>query len=137
MSSFPYAGDVWLNPTYRETRALHDVYYLLLGHLFGLGYRRVETRVDVGDTDARKDVQLAGFLLEGVLRKHMVVKVYENPRAFTFPTVRGIWGMIIGERSSRTLFLAIKESIGDRDTHFVDVSPRRRKSSSYLFRLQA
>lgn len=74
------AGDVWLNPSYRESRAMHDVHFLLLGHLFGLGYRRVERLVDAGDTDARTYLPLAGFHLEGVLRKHMVVKVRKKRR---------------------------------------------------------
>lgn len=68
-------GDIWLNPAYRDTPALQEVHYLLLGHLFGLGYRRVERRVDVGDAQARIDLQAAGFHIEGVLRKHMIVKV--------------------------------------------------------------
>lgn len=69
------AGDVWLNPAFRESRALQDVHFLLLGHLFGLGYRRIERRVDAADTDARTHLPAAGFTLEGVLRKHMIVKV--------------------------------------------------------------
>ena len=69
------AGDVWLNPAFSESRALQDVHFLLLGHLFGLGYRRVERRVDAADTDARTHLPAAGFHLEGVLRKHMIVKV--------------------------------------------------------------
>lgn len=69
------AGDVWLNPAFRESRAAQDVHFLLLGHLFGLGYRRVERRADAGDTDARTDLPAMGFHLDGVLRKHMIVKV--------------------------------------------------------------
>lgn len=68
-------GDVWLNPAFRESRALQDVHFLLLGHLFGLGYRRVERKVDAVDTDSRTELPAAGFHLEGVLRKHMIVKV--------------------------------------------------------------
>lgn len=69
------AGDVWLNPAFRESHALQDVHFLLLGHLFGLGYRRIERRVDAADTEARTHLPAAGFHLEGVLRKHMIVKV--------------------------------------------------------------
>lgn len=76
-------GDIWLNPAYKESRALQDVHYLLLDHLFGLGYRRVERRVDAGDVRARIDLPSAGFHLEGLLRKHMIVKVRQG----TNPTV--------------------------------------------------
>lgn len=68
-------GDVWLNPAFRESSALQEVHFLLLSHLFGLGYRRVERRVDATDTGSRTDLPAAGFHLEGVLRKHMIVKV--------------------------------------------------------------
>lgn len=77
---FSPSGDIWLNPAYRKSVAVQDVHFLLLGHLFGLGYRRVERRVDAGDTVARVELPVAGFRLEGVLRKHMVVKVREGGR---------------------------------------------------------
>lgn len=67
---------MWLNPAFRESVALQDVHFLLLDHLFGLGYRRVERRVDAIDTHARTYLPAAGFYLEGVLRKHMIVKVW-------------------------------------------------------------
>lgn len=85
------AGDVWLNPAFRESRALQDVHFLLLGHLFGLGYRRVERRVDAGDTDARTDLPAMGFHLEGVLRKHMIVKV----RMCAHPRYLACWSLLV------------------------------------------
>ncbi|CAN0341450.1 unnamed protein product [Ectocarpus sp. 6 AP-2014] len=83
-------GDIWLNPAFRETRALQDIHYLLLSHLFGLGYRRVERRVDAGDTDARIDLPAAGFHLEGVLKKHMIVKGCNRDTAM-FSMVNSGW----------------------------------------------
>ncbi|CAM9676866.1 unnamed protein product [Ectocarpus fasciculatus] len=83
-------GDIWLNPAFRETRALQDVHFLLLSHLFGLGYRRVERRVDAGDTGARINLPAAGFHLEGVLRKHMIVKGCNRDTAM-FSMVNSDW----------------------------------------------
>eukprot|EP00752_Nemacystus_decipiens_P001899 g1829.t1 len=83
-------GDVWLNPAFGETHALQDVHFLLLGHLFGLGYRRVERRVDAADTDARTRLPVAGFHLEGVLRKHMIVKGSNRDTA-VFAMVNSDW----------------------------------------------
>lgn len=54
---------------------MNEMHFLLLSLLFNLRYRRVERRVDAMDTDERRLVEESGFVLEGVLRKHMIVKV--------------------------------------------------------------
>ncbi|CAM9120764.1 unnamed protein product [Chrysoparadoxa australica] len=86
-------GDMWLNPTYhtreRELYGL-EVVYLLLQHLFELGYRRVEWQVDALDNRAKALAEGAGMVLEGVLRKHMVVKERNRDTAL-FAVVNSDW----------------------------------------------
>ncbi|CAM9858017.1 unnamed protein product, partial [Discosporangium mesarthrocarpum] len=67
-------GDVWLNPSFQASPSTRDALHTLLTHLFGLGYRRVEMRLDAGDKRGRVEAERSGFVMEGVLRKHMVVK---------------------------------------------------------------
>jgi RimJ/RimL family protein N-acetyltransferase len=66
-------GDVWLTPAFQRTHVHTDLCLCLLSYLFGLGYRRVERRCDAEDHRARKAIERAGFVLEGVLRKHRIV----------------------------------------------------------------
>jgi RimJ/RimL family protein N-acetyltransferase len=47
--------------------------YLLLDRLFGYGYRRIEMRLDTGDTRKKKLCTRLGFTSEGVLYRHMIL----------------------------------------------------------------
>ena len=66
-------GDMWLTPAFQRTHVHTDLCMCVLSYLFGLGYRRVERRCDAEDHRARKAIERAGFVLEGVLRKHRIV----------------------------------------------------------------
>lgn len=70
----PRAGDVWLTPALRGSLAGTDIVCMLLDHLFGLNYRRVEWIADVSDIYARTLASKSGFTLEAILRKHMVIR---------------------------------------------------------------
>ena len=67
-------GDMWLTPAFQRTHASTDAVLTLLTHLFSQGYRRVEWRCDAEDGRGRRAAERLGFLLEGVLRKHGVVR---------------------------------------------------------------
>lgn len=73
---------VWLTPSFQgsgsssgaNAGALVDTVLLMLTHLFAVGYRRVEWRCDGHNVRARRAGHSLGFVFEGVLRKHRVVK---------------------------------------------------------------
>lgn len=68
-------GDVWLTPAFQRTHVHTDVCLTLLRHLLKAScYRRVEWRCDAQNAKARKAAERAGFTLEGLLHKHMVVR---------------------------------------------------------------
>jgi len=68
-------ADAWLTPAFQRSHAFTALLLVLLGHLFAAQqYRRVECFLDAGDARGRKAVERAGFLLEGVLRKHRVLR---------------------------------------------------------------
>lgn len=66
--------DMWLASTLHGTPAAYEAVYLVLGHLFGKCYRRVEWSVDACDAAARELASKSGFTLEAIMRKHMIVK---------------------------------------------------------------
>ena len=53
-----------------NTEAAH----LMLGHLFGLGYRRVEWKCDALNGRSRRAAERLGFTFEGIQDAHYVVK---------------------------------------------------------------
>lgn len=68
-------ADVWLTPAFQRTHVHTDLLVTVLDHLTQRAcYRRVEWQCDAQDTRARKAAERAGFVLEGVLRKHQVVR---------------------------------------------------------------
>ncbi|CAN0030079.1 unnamed protein product, partial [Hapterophycus canaliculatus] len=118
-------GDVWLNPAFRESRALQDLHFLLLGHLFGLGYRRVERRVDAGNTDARTDLPAMGFHLEGVLKKHMIVKGCNRDTA-VFAMVNSDWR----DRARATFERILTPDSGSRNSKKAKARARAREAAA-------
>ena len=66
--------DMWLASALHGTPAAYEAVYLMLGHLFGQCYRRVEWVADACDTAARELASKSGFTLEAIMRKHMIVK---------------------------------------------------------------
>ena len=63
----------------------------LLGHLFGLGYRRVEWRADARDRAGRRLAEALGFSLEGVLRKHAITASGTNRDTALYALVNSDW----------------------------------------------
>jgi RimJ/RimL family protein N-acetyltransferase len=68
-------GHVWFGPPLQRTPQGTEAILLLLRHAFDeLGYRRVEWKCDVRNARSRAAAERLGFRLEGVFRRHMIVK---------------------------------------------------------------
>lgn len=63
-----------LTPAFRGTPLRHDILMLLLDYAFSAHYRRVEYKVHSTDSWMREFISKAGFFLEGIMRKHHVVR---------------------------------------------------------------
>lgn len=67
-------GGIWYSPVVQRTQANLESTYLMLGHCFGLGYRRVEWKCDSLNERSRRAAQRMGFTFEGIQAYHMIVK---------------------------------------------------------------
>lgn len=68
-------GYVLFAPVLRNSRGGTETLYLLACHVFGyLGCRRCEWRTDVANQASARAALRVGFKVEGVLRRHMIVK---------------------------------------------------------------
>lgn len=85
---------LWLAPAFQGAGALAKSVLLLLTHLFEtIGYRRVEWRCDGHNVRARRAAHSLGFVFEGVLRKHAIVK-QSNCDAVVFAAINSEWPMM-------------------------------------------
>lgn len=67
-------GGIWFSPVVQRTQANLESAYLMLGHCFALGYRRVEWKCDSRNERSRRAALRIGFTFEGVQEQHMIVK---------------------------------------------------------------
>ena len=67
-------GHVVLSPRLSRTPPATAAFVLALGHLFDLGYRRVEWKCDSRNQPSRRAALRLGFRFEGVFRQHMIIK---------------------------------------------------------------
>ncbi|HMG21817.1 MAG TPA: GNAT family protein [Kofleriaceae bacterium] len=67
-------GSIWYGPVAQGTGVSAEVTHLLLGHAFGLGYRRVEWKCDAQNQRSRRAALAYGFAFEGVQDAHYIVK---------------------------------------------------------------
>lgn len=67
-------GGIWYSPIVQRTPANLESTYLMLGHCFGLGYRRVEWKCDSRNERSRRAALRMGFTFEGIQAYHMIVK---------------------------------------------------------------
>jgi RimJ/RimL family protein N-acetyltransferase len=68
-------GNIWFSPAMQRTRASTEAMYLLLRHAADdLGYRRLVWKCNALNTPSRRAAARLGFVYEGTLRAHMVVK---------------------------------------------------------------
>ncbi len=67
-------GGIWFSPVVQRTQANLESAYLMLGHCFALGYRRVEWKCDSRNERSRRAALRIGFTFEGIQEQHMIVK---------------------------------------------------------------
>ena len=67
-------ADIWITPAFQRTHGHTDACLTILRHLFQLQYRRVECLLDAQNARGRRSLERLGFVLEGVLRKHRIVR---------------------------------------------------------------
>ena len=67
-------GHIWYSPVVQRTNANLESTYLMLGHAFALGYRRVEWKCDALNERSRRSALRMGFSFEGIQEAHFIVK---------------------------------------------------------------
>jgi RimJ/RimL family protein N-acetyltransferase len=67
-------GGIWYSPIVQRTQANTEATYLLLKHLFELGYRRVEWKCNAQNERSRRAALRMGFKFEGIQESHLIVK---------------------------------------------------------------
>ncbi len=84
-------GHIWFGPGLARTPAATEAIYLLARHAFDeLGYRRVEWRCNALNAASRRAAQRFGFVYEGTLAQHRVVKGHNRDTAW-FAITDGRW----------------------------------------------
>ena len=67
-------GGIFYGPVAQRTGANTEATYLLLRHLFGLGYRRLEWKCNALNERSRRAALRMGFRFEGIQEAHYIVK---------------------------------------------------------------
>lgn len=68
-------SDIWITPGFQRTHIHTDMHLTLLNYLFKLQYRRIELlNLNNDDSRSKKSFERIGFIFEGVLRKHRIVR---------------------------------------------------------------
>lgn len=67
-------GSIVLGPRLRRTTAATEALSLLMGHVFDLGYRRLEWKCDTLNAASRRAAERLGLGYEGTFARHRVVK---------------------------------------------------------------
>ena len=68
-------GNIWFSPRMQRTRAATEAMFLLMRHAMDdLGYQRLLWKCNALNAPSRRAAERLGFVHEGTLRAHMVVK---------------------------------------------------------------
>jgi RimJ/RimL family protein N-acetyltransferase len=67
-------GAIWYGPIAQRTGVAREATRLMLAHVFGLGYRRVEWKCDARNERSRGAALSYGFRFEGIQQYHYIVK---------------------------------------------------------------
>ncbi len=67
-------GHINYSPLLQQTPAATEAMYLMMAHVFELGYRRYEWKCDALNAPSRAAAQRLGFSFEGIFRQATVVK---------------------------------------------------------------
>ena len=75
-------GNIWFPPGLARSRAATEAMFLLLNEAFTLGYRRVSWKCNLLNLASMRAAERLGFIQEGVLRAHMVVRGHRRDTAY-------------------------------------------------------
>lgn len=67
-------GNLAFAPRFQRSVAATEAMYLMMRHVFALGYRRYEWKCDSLNAASRRAAERLGFTYEGTFRQHMVYK---------------------------------------------------------------
>jgi RimJ/RimL family protein N-acetyltransferase len=67
-------GSIHYSPRLARTRAGTEAMYLMMAHVFALGYRRYEWKCDALNAPSRRAAERLGFRYEGIFRQATVYK---------------------------------------------------------------
>lgn len=67
-------GGIWYSPIVQRTHTNLESTYLLLQHVFKLGYRRAEWKCHANNMRSRRAALRMGFQFEGIQEAHMIIK---------------------------------------------------------------
>ncbi|MGI4789937.1 MAG: GNAT family N-acetyltransferase, partial [Janthinobacterium lividum] len=67
-------GSIHFSPLLQRTSAATEALYLMIAHVFSLGYRRCEWKCDALNAPSRAAALRLGFTFEGVFRQAIVYK---------------------------------------------------------------
>jgi RimJ/RimL family protein N-acetyltransferase len=83
-------GNIWYGPVVQGAGINTEATWLLLRHVFGLGYRRVEWKCDARNLRSRAAALRMGFRYEGTFEQHYIIKGRERDTAW-FRMLRDEW----------------------------------------------
>lgn len=86
-------GNLAFGPRFRRTVAATEAMYLMMRHVFDVGYRRYEWKCDSLNAPSRRAAERLGFTYEGTFRQHMVYKGRNRDTAW-FSILDGDWPRI-------------------------------------------
>lgn len=76
-------GNIWFSPRLQRTRAATEAMFLLMRHAMDdLGYRRLVWKCNALNAPSRRAAARLGFVFEGELRAHLVVKGRQRDTTF-------------------------------------------------------
>jgi RimJ/RimL family protein N-acetyltransferase len=67
-------GSIWYSPAVQGAGVNTEATYVMLGHAFALGYRRVEWKCDALNQRSRRSALRMGFRFEGIQEAHYIIK---------------------------------------------------------------
>ena len=67
-------GSLWYTPIVQHTQANTEATYLILKHIFELGYHRIEWKCDARNTRSRRAALKMKFKFEGIQESHLIIK---------------------------------------------------------------
>jgi RimJ/RimL family protein N-acetyltransferase len=75
-------GSISYSPIVQRTGANTEATYLMLKHVFDLGYRRAEWKCNALNERSRHSALRMGFQFEGIQEAHMIIKDYNRDTAW-------------------------------------------------------